>query len=746
MDIDIDNEIEQITTNELLMKITFLESENLELEKQLSTILDNINTYELKEDQILKEEIEKDINFEVLFEISEFPFTRNDFYIRKFTYQDLDCLNIKKIQIAYIPLEGSRRDIYIKGDFNNWNLEKMIYNSSEGLYLYDAYLLNDYKYFYSFDCDGTMLCDFSNDLVVNPNTNELNNIITCSESSMKNEYFLSEKYDDLCKMTIKYKEMENKINNNLEEVNAKDEEDAIKKIALFSKDYSKYVSSFNFEKEKLLQKTKNEYDSLYKSIYESMYQAKEDVLKVFVERIINIYDHINYLIKDIDLKKKGFIVFPLNDKNGIKTNINLENSYFNCIEFTKILQYGVIYSKDESEKIIKIHNENTSSVLKIIYNKIKFEDIYNSKSVINKNNIISDQEVVPYKILPEGTDINDYNLIIDNNLIITSIKTRDSGIPVIFEAIEIKNKKSKTNFSGLVGNSILKIYTNMYSKDIVNVLHIHLNDTSQEISVDSVSLNSNDNVSEHRIFKKDFNGKELDYKLIFINNKLNKIFYNLSENYIDELLFEEIRLTQGSYVRIQSYEHSKYNGFYSKVVSLQTGMLVRKLDAEENSQLERMRSSDIKTVVSCKERHLEELPGYISIVIQFDKEKKFLENQIKLNLPVCEIYIISLKEQIELEKVLAKEQIKEEARLQNELDELFVKFEEMRKFENKDEQKKIKSSEEVRKYIDILEANYEKFNKLTLSYDIDKLKEIREISIKLSPIMYSLLRVFSFGK
>lgn len=746
MDIDIDNEIEQITTNELLMKISFLENENLELEKQLSTILDNINTYELKEDQTLKEEIEKDIKFEVLYENSEFPLTRNDFYIKKFTYQDLDSLNIKKIQIVYIPLEGSKRDIYIKGDFNNWNMEKMIYSSSEGLYLYDAYLLNEYKYFYSFDCEGTMLCDFSNDLVVNPKTNELNNIITSSESSIKSEYFPFEKYDDLYKMTIKYKEIENKINNNLEEVIAKEEEEVIKKIALFSKDYSKYVSCFNFEKEKILQKTKNEYDSLYKSIYESLYQAKEDVLKVFIERIVNIYDHINYLIKDIDLKKKGFIVFPLNDKNGIKTNINLENSYFNCIEFTKILQYGVIYSKDESEKIIKIHNENTSSVLKIIYNKIKFDDIYNSKSVINKNNIASDQEVVPYKILPEGTDINDYNLIIDNNLIITSIKTRDTGIPVVFEAIEIKNKKSKTNFSGLVGNSILKIYTNMYSKDIVNVLHIHLNDTSQEISVDSVSLNNNDNVSEHRVFKKDFTGKELDYKLIFINNKLNKIFYNLSENYIDDLLFEEIRLTQGSYVRIQSYEHSKYNGFYSKIVSLQTGMLVRKSDAEENSQLERMRSSDIKTVVSCKERHLEELPGYISIVILFDKEKKILEDQIKLNLPVCEIYIISLKEQIELEKVLVKEQIEEEARLQNELDELYVKFEEMRKFENKDEQKKIKSSEEVRKHLDLLEGNYEKFNKLSLSYDIDKLKIIKEISIKLSPIMYSLLRVFSFGK
>lgn len=746
MDIDIDNEIEQITTNELLMKISFLENENLELEKQLSTILDNINTYELKEDQTLKEEIEKDIKFEVLYENSEFPLTRNDFYIKKFTYQDLDSLNIKKIQIVYIPLEGSKRDIYIKGDFNNWNMEKMIYSSSEGLYLYDAYLLNEYKYFYSFDCEGTMLCDFSNDLVVNPKTNELNNIITSSESSIKSEYFPFEKYDDLYKMTIKYKEIENKINNNLEEVIAKEEEEVIKKIALFSKDYSKYVSCFNFEKEKILQKTKNEYDSLYKSIYESLYQAKEDVLKVFIERIVNIYDHINYLIKDIDLKKKGFIVFPLNDKNGIKTNINLENSYFNCIEFTKILQYGVIYSKDESEKIIKIHNENTSSVLKIIYNKIKFDNIYNSKSVINKNNIASDQEVVPYKILPEGTDINDYNLIIDNNLIITSIKTRDTGIPVVFEAIEIKNKKSKTNFSGLVGNSILKIYTNMYSKDIVNVLHIHLNDTSQEISVDSVSLNNNDNVSEHRVFKKDFTGKELDYKLIFINNKLNKIFYNLSENYIDDLLFEEIRLTQGSYVRIQSYEHSKYNGFYSKIVSLQTGMLVRKSDAEENSQLERMRSSDIKTVVSCKERHLEELPGYISIVILFDKEKKILEDQIKLNLPVCEIYIISLKEQIELEKVLVKEQIEEEARLQNELDELYVKFEEIRKFENKDEQKKIKSSEEVRKHLDLLEGNYEKFNKLSLSYDIDKLKIIKEISIKLSPIMYSLLRVFSFGK
>ncbi len=63
------------------------------------------------------------------------------------------------------------------------------------------------------------------------------------------------------------------------------------------------------------------------------------------------------------------------------------------------------------------------------------------------------------------------------------------GDPVCFEAIEVTNHhndKDNRNFLGFVGTSIMKVYTAITWKEIINIILIHLNDTSSEIAVDSV--------------------------------------------------------------------------------------------------------------------------------------------------------------------------------------------------------------------------------------------------------------------
>ena len=95
-----------------------------------------------------------------------------------------------------------------------------------------------------------------------------------------------------------------------------------------------------------------------------------------------------------------------------------------------------------------------------------------------------EKEIIPYRIEPNYIDINDYNLTIKDNSI-TFVENKQNRVFVTFDSLLIGDGKATT---GLVSTSLIKVYTTLYSKDILNILHIHLNDTSQEITIDSEFL------------------------------------------------------------------------------------------------------------------------------------------------------------------------------------------------------------------------------------------------------------------
>lgn len=138
-----------------------------------------------------------------------------------------------------------------------------------------------------------------------------------------------------------------------------------------------------------------------------------------------------------------------------------------------------------------------------------------------------EKEIIPYKIYPENIDMNNYNIIIEGNKIVTIQSRSDDNFTIAFETKLIKEEVSN-KIKGLISNSTLKVYTSMYNKDIVNIIHIHLNDTSDEISVDSLFLEKSEMATDHKNFKLDATGKKLNYKFIFrdFKVKLNLFIFN----------------------------------------------------------------------------------------------------------------------------------------------------------------------------------------------------------------------------
>ena len=668
---------EDFMMDDLFMKIDLLQIENSELENQLVSLN--------KQLEMLKKEQMKDN----MLNIQPTPVEKTD--IEKI---DLDAVLSKipndaivSITINYLPFENFK-SVQIVGDFNFWKPQPMI---KEGNSFYiEITILKGYRYFYNFVAERMTLCDFNVQMLENPyKNNQLSNFI-----EIKGAVELS----DFANLNNAKELLDKNRNSKYSYTLNIPEEDFIKKVFNYSSSYSNREHEINSKKEICYGIVKEFYDSKIKKIDQISQEKFLEVFDFFKDRVAKVGETL-FLVKDVDNKNSNFKVLRLYDKNGIKAKLDshLKFHRYEAVSFKNVFENGKFFSHEETEQIMEDH-QKSDEILKIYYQTVENDYNENFDDENNEENDnddemdnlgyrrgLADQEIQPYKILPEGVDINEYNLVIDKGNII-DVKTRDNGTTIYFEAIHINSKGRK--MSGFVSTSMLKIYTTLYSKDIVNIIHIHLNDTSDQIAVDSVFMEKDQAPEDFKEFKLDVMGKKLNYKFLFKDYKLNKIYYNLSENYIDEPKFEEIRVNKDSLVRINQHNNLSlqknsssrkniFSGYYGKVSSIPIGMLARK-DKEEK-EIERMHSSDIIKEGNCQERHLEELQGFITIDLLFNEKKEPIK-LTKLSLPVCLISIIDVKEQIELEKMSLKQQYIEEEAKKNKLELIYHDFKGMEKY------------------------------------------------------------------
>jgi len=138
--------------------------------------------------------------------------------------------------------------------------------------------------------------------------------------------------------------------------------------------------------------------------------------------------------------------------------------------------------------------------------------------------------------------MQDYNITFHpQTKMITNVTNRSYG-EIKFKAIKIDES------SGYVIGSELKLWTSCLSKDVLNIVHIHLNDTSDEASVDVKylvsdkeldAINKGDFSAEQ--FKKDLNGIPLRYKILIHNMRVKQVLYNTGSS-IETVKHREYRI------------------------------------------------------------------------------------------------------------------------------------------------------------------------------------------------------------
>ena len=449
--------------------------------------------------------------------------------------------------------------------------------------------------------------------------------------------------------------------------------------------------------------------------------------KKFTGRII-YHKNIRYLIKGFDKSRKNIKVIRLYDSNGIKVDNKAHeiNRKFNTIELKDLFDNCYILSKEESDIIIKDYSNDNKNFIKIYF-----------QTQISKANKY-EKDLIPYKIEPNYIDIDQYNLEVKGNSI-RFVQNKENACFVTFDSISIGEGKSTT---GLVSSSIIKIYTTLYSKDIVNILHMHLNDTSKDITIDSEFLEKKDNILNHKVFTVDASGKRLTYKLIFKDYRLIKVYYSVSNDYIDEPPFQEIRLNPNNFVKVINGD---YKNYYGQVKDYPIGMLARKDKGAE--EIKRMISSGFKKEGYCSDRHLQELPGFISLEILFEGNSSNpvqLKEPINVDIPVCFLQPLSPEEQIKFEKNVIMQQEMEIEEANKEIDEIYSRFHDYEGYAKNDALLEEKTMDEIKGILaDIENANIEELEQNYSDENRDRIEFIKEIKNHIQPVLMQKMRYFT---
>ena len=448
--------------------------------------------------------------------------------------------------------------------------------------------------------------------------------------------------------------------------------------------------------------------------------------KQFKGRIIN-RKNINYIIKNFDRRTKNIQAMMLYDSNGIKVDEKIHDKLklYRAIDIKDLFENTYILSEEESQIIINDYKNDNKHFLKIYY-----------QMQVDKR-FPAERELIPYKIEPNYIDINQYNLNIQTNSI-KQVENKENRCFVFFDSILIGDGKSTT---GLVSSSSIKVYTTLYSKDILNILHIHLNDTSQEITIDSEFLEKNENILNHKVFTADAMGKRLTYKFLFKDYRLIKIYYAVSNTYIDEPPFEEIRITPNNYVKILKGE---YKNYYGQVKDFPIGMLARK--DKDLGELRKMSSSGFQKEGYCPDRHLEELPGFVSVEILFAGGSPPLQMKqpINISIPVCFLIPLTPEEQIKFEKSVIIQQEMEIEEANQEIEEIYKKCQEYQTYIKNDSLLEEKSLDDIKAILaDVEKINSEELEKNASEEFKEKLELIKEIKNQINPMLIQKIRYFT---
>lgn len=151
---------------------------------------------------------------------------------------------------------------------------------------------------------------------------------------------------------------------------------------------------------------------------------------------------------------------------------------------------------------------------------------------------------------------------------------------------------------------------------MLNIVHAHVNDMSDEVTLEVEYMGDDSRLSDYEEFKTDVTGQILRYKILVKDQKIFTVLYNEGFGSISEIPFEERRLQKDELYKIPSHLSNSVgiqDDIFCKLDHIPICMVASK-DKKKLQSLEAglVRNSS-KMNGFCKDRHFERLPGFVDI-------------------------------------------------------------------------------------------------------------------------------------
>lgn len=121
--------------------------------------------------------------------------------------------------------------------------------------------------------------------------------------------------------------------------------------------------------------------------------------------------------------------------------------------------------------------------------------------------------------------MNDYDIDFnDTSNTIVSITNKFFGLDIKFHDLNLQD------IHGYVANSVIEIWTEADLTDqaleTLNIFHLHVNDTSEEVTFDVAYMHDGESLEQFAEFKNDMSGRPLKYKIIIKDMAIYRVLYN----------------------------------------------------------------------------------------------------------------------------------------------------------------------------------------------------------------------------
>ena len=181
-------------------------------------------------------------------------------------------------------------------------------------------------------------------------------------------------------------------------------------------------------------------------------------------------------------------------------------------------------------------------------------------------------------------------------------------------------------------NSMLELWTHRKGM-IFNILHIHLQDSSENTTVDVQYLTKLDYHQRDIPFGKDAMGVPIRYKFLVFDFKIRDVLYNDGKD-IRPIPFKEYAVQDSSFKIVGK--------FFSKIRDIPLRLLSTP-DQTHIDSIQELAESSYHKIFECSARQFDKLSGYVDLEV-LSKDSNLVEQPIYYKVPICQLKEVSSDE------------------------------------------------------------------------------------------------------